>query len=275
MLGGIEPQRIAVTKLRSSEKSQMQAKLPPFFSFKSATDLVRLGGNHDGGYLISKTDLKKTEVLIGLGISDDWSFEQQFFQFQDTEIFAYDGSISEKHFRKRFLRSLIAINHPKRVIQHLRTWLGFRHFFSHPQIHHIEQFVGFQSTNDQYCSMSQVLEQTNKSNIFFKIDIEGSEYRLLDTLIESQSRIIGLAMEFHDCDLHLKTIERFIKSFELKLVHVHVNNWAPIRLSDKLPTVIELTFSRHGELSDRMILPHPFDNPNDKRQSEVDVVISG
>ena len=56
----------------------MKARLPNLFSIKQATDLIRIGRDYDGGYLVSKSDIEKTDVLIGLGINDDWSFEEDF-----------------------------------------------------------------------------------------------------------------------------------------------------------------------------------------------------
>ena len=56
----------------------MIGKLQKFFVYKAASDLVRIGRNNDGGYLVSKSDIEKSDVLIGLGINDDWSFERNF-----------------------------------------------------------------------------------------------------------------------------------------------------------------------------------------------------
>ena len=61
----------------------MIGKLPNFFKFKTAKDLVRIGRNYDGGYLVCKKDIDETEVLIGLGIGDDWSFESNFVSLKD------------------------------------------------------------------------------------------------------------------------------------------------------------------------------------------------
>ena len=62
----------------TNEEKNMKARLPNFFSIKQATDLVRIGRDNDGGYLVSKSDIEKSDCLIGLGINDDWSFEEDF-----------------------------------------------------------------------------------------------------------------------------------------------------------------------------------------------------
>ena len=41
-------------------------------------DLIRIGRDNDGGYLVEKKSLENTQSLISLGISNDWSFEESF-----------------------------------------------------------------------------------------------------------------------------------------------------------------------------------------------------
>lgn len=88
-------------------------------------------------------------------------------------------------------------------------------------------------------------------------------------MISNQNRISGLVIEMHDCDIHLEVIEDFIKNFELKLIHIHANNNAPIRLDDKLPLVLELTFSKHCDVVENSILPDQLDSPNNKNKPEI------
>ena len=83
--------------------------------------------------------------------------------------------------------------------------------------HHVEKFVGLNSGNHNHCTLASILSDITSQNIFMKIDVEGSEYRFLDTIISNQSRISGLVLELHDCDLHLEKISNFIEKF-LKLL---------------------------------------------------------
>jgi hypothetical protein len=41
-------------------------------------DLIRVGRNLDGGYVISKRQIEKASLLLSFGINDDWSFEEDF-----------------------------------------------------------------------------------------------------------------------------------------------------------------------------------------------------
>ena len=133
--------------------------------------------------------------------------------------------------------------------------------------------MGINTNTSNYCTLSTILDSTKHKNIFLKIDIEGSEYRLLNTLILNQDRISGLVLEFHDCDLHINSIKSFIENFSLQLVHIHANNCAPIRLDDGLPLVLELTFSKYSKVLNETYLPHKFDMPNDKSRPEINIKI--
>jgi hypothetical protein len=129
------------------------------------------------------------------------------------------------------------------------------------------------SENDNYCTFSEVISEKNHKNIFLKIDVESSEYRFLDEILENEDRIVGMVIELHDCDIHLKKIKRFINKFDLSLVHIHANNYAPIRSDDCLPLVLELTFSKYAKSSNSSMLPHKLDMPNNKNVSEIKLFV--
>ena len=69
----------------------IQANLPHFFAYQPASDLVRIGRDHDGGYLVSASDIENSQLLISLGVNDDWSFEEQFKKRRDIPTLAYDA----------------------------------------------------------------------------------------------------------------------------------------------------------------------------------------
>ena len=76
----------------------------------------------------------------------------------------------------------------------------------------------------------------------------------------------GCIIEFHDIDLHIEKIKKFIEDFELNLIHCHVNNCGPIK-DDMYPTQLEITFSyinddNKKEHSQNFDLPHSLDMPN-------------
>ena len=62
-------------------------KLPEFFKYKECEDLVRIGSIDDGGYLISKSDLKKSDALLSFGVDVNWEFEEEFFKNNKLPLF--------------------------------------------------------------------------------------------------------------------------------------------------------------------------------------------
>jgi hypothetical protein len=76
----------------------MLANLPITLDFQPAHDLLRLGRDYDGGYLVSSADVIQTEMLISLGINDDWSFEEKFSEIKKSAYYC----VRWQHQRKVF-----------------------------------------------------------------------------------------------------------------------------------------------------------------------------
>ena len=119
--------------------------------------------------------------------------------------------------------------------------------------------------------MKRILGEQSQRSVFLKIDIEGSEYEILEDLINEQARFTGMVIEFHDCDLHLDRIEAFIESVRMPIVNVHANNFEKLN-GDALPRVLELSFSSSVDPSvDSYVatLPHSLDMPNNPDEEEI------
>lgn len=250
----------------------IDAFLPPTLKIRQVGGLVRLGRDGDGGYLVSKDDVQRSNVLISLGISNDWSFERDFFSRSNIPILAFDGSVTGLKILKNVFKNLMTFYRIKRLFSSIFNFIDFLLFFR-GQKRFISKYVGLKAVDcDNYVGLDEILESVDYGTIFLKIDIEGAEYRCLEILQNFEMRISGLVIEFHDCDLHLASIERFVERFPLKLVHIHANNYAPVRSEDRLPLVLEMTFSRFGvECGGGPCLPHPLDMPNNKAVREIAV----
>ena len=256
----------------------IEANLPLEFKFKTTDDLIRVGRNFDGGYLVSRADAEVTDFIIGLGINDDWSFEENFRILKRVNVLAYDASVGQRFFVKSILKSALRPWRLKSLYQRVRNFVNYQSFFLRRGVRHLKKFVGFDSintlpNNNHFVFMSSVFESVDYENIFLKIDIEGSEYRILETLIKYEYRISGLVIEFHDCDLHLDKVKKFVRESRLTLVHIHANNFAPICQRTKLPLVLELTFSSNGNAECEPTLPNLMDMPNNSQSPEIKITI--
>ena len=67
--------------------------LPNFLNPHKFEDLIRIGKDNDGGYIVRSQDIDDTRNLISLGISFDFSFEEDFLKKnKKVNIFSFDGS---------------------------------------------------------------------------------------------------------------------------------------------------------------------------------------
>ena len=213
-------------------------KLPSFLKPNYETDLIRIGQDKDGGYLIPKKSLEYTKFLYSFGLESDWSFEEDFYNRTKAKIYCYDHTVNWKFFLK------LSLGNPKTIFK----FFQYKNFFDEKDKFHIRKMICptesyNQSINENsLADLNSIIKNTSDKSLFFKIDIEGHEYRILDQINKYSSTMNGLAIEFHNCDLHFEKIKKFLNDFKLQLVHIHVNNWAFLT-PDNFPRIIELTFS--------------------------------
>lgn len=227
-------------------------------------ELIRLGRSNDGGYLVGKNSINNSEHLISMGLDLDWSFEEDFKKKKDKiNIICFDNNLDKKFILKKIVTQIILIifnQNLKYLISLIKNYINFNIFL---------RKVKYQKKKITYGDISKI--QNNINNIFFKIDIEGSEYRILDELIKIKNKITGIVIEFHDIDLHRAKIENFINNIGLKLVHVHPNNFGGL---DKFgnPYLLELTFDKEPiVLNVANTLPHKYDMKNNPDADDINL----
>jgi len=253
--------------------SRNEALLPLFLRPQKISDLVRIGRDNDGGYLVDKRSIVTSEFLLGFGIYDDWSFEKEFLKYVHIPVVAFDASVGQNFFLKK-LRVALSRGSRKSVYW-FRVWVDYLRFFKGSN-KHIKKFIG-NDEKDHHVSINTIAKEiipSNIQNVFFKIDIEGSEYEILDELVTMSDRITGLVIEFHEVNLHLDQIESFIESFPLNLCHMHCNNYAPLT-ETKTPPSIEATFTQFEVENDYVEnLPNPLDQPNKPGEEDYSISFS-
>ena len=248
-----------------------KAKLPNFLRPR-VFELDRYGRKNDGGYLIPVSDLDKSDVLLSFGLNDDWSFERDADKRHDLEIYCYDRSVTTKSLFKMLLKNIIHLPNIGPFLNTFYSLMTFRFFFSKPNVHFLPFFVG-KRISKQSLSFRQLWREHNiKGNVFLKVDIEGSEYRILEDIVLYRENIIGIAIEFHDYDLHVHQIASFVEKMGMYVAHVHVNNYGEID-DEAFPNYIELVLSRSEPASSSYAnLPNILDNPNNAREPEVKII---
>lgn len=244
----------------------IKSLLPAFFKHRKCDGLVRIGGVNDGGYVLVESDIKNASALLSFGLNIDWNFEQHFSSVNKAPIWVFDASTTGMLFVKRAAGQMLRIESPVKATKTLLKYFSYKNFFQGNRVHS-KKFVG--SGSGPFITMKKALSVTSSNSIFVKMDIEGSEYRCFDALLEEQDRITGLVIELHDVDLHLDRISHFIKNFKLNLVHIHANNYASVS-ENLVPLALELTFSRSAIMKDEeCTYPSELDQPCGPELEEI------
>ena len=182
--------------------------------------LKRVGSENDGGYVIWPHISKNTE-LLSFGIGDNVDFEEQMSALV-KRIHAFDGSID-------LLPRLV------------------------PKLEFHQLFVSSAKTTNSI-DISEILSGISCPILILKIDIEGSEWDVLDQISEAELRrfdqIVG---EFHgltsstkgfDLKRKIEILEKIHSNFYL--TNSHPNNWSHFNIVHgvPIPDVVELSFVR-------------------------------
>ena len=241
-------------------------------------DLIRLGKNNDGGYLVEKNSFKSSKALISFGLSFDWSFEKDFHSFHNkAPIHCYDHTVKYSGIKKFSRRSLLNIFNIKylsllgfkKIIKNFFLSRDYKKFFTDNRVH-FRSAIGI-GTN--LVSIDDVFDRIATDHVFLKIDIEGSEYRILNDILRVQEKLSGLIIEFHNIDSHMEVILNFINNLSsLKIVHIHGQNPGGKDYLDSKgdPIQIEVTFSNEKNYLDiQAQIPHPLDQVSDPKFEEV------
>ena len=241
--------------------------LPKNFKPDGAYELIRVGSDHDGGYLVDPKSIEQSNALIALGIGRNWSFEKDFLERKSVRIHAYDYSIGLGYWIKHFLKRVLAvlIGRFSAPFDAVKLFLEFKIFFKDSAVLYLEK-VGTAPGCDT--NLKKALDKLDRAPLFLKVDIEGYEYQILEEIIRCKDDLTGLVIEFHSVSDNIEKIEDFINKIGITLIHIHPNNNRLDEEGD--PKAIELTFSKNPtKLEDKFIHPHALDQNNVPRKDSV------
>jgi FkbM family methyltransferase len=209
--------------ISTKDKMMMQERLISFLSliqssFLKIDELKRFGSENDGGYVICSIIDKETSV-ISCGIGNNASFDFQISK-EVKDVYMYDHTIE--------------------TVKNLNANMKF-----------FKVGVDTKSQNS-YVSIEEIIEKNRINTSVLKIDIEGMEWNILDSLdLNVLKKFDQIIVEFHNLfeitfqeksSLYFRVLRNLVSHFSI--INVHPNNWSDSRILCGIPfaDTLEITF---------------------------------
>lgn len=245
-------------------------------------DLIRLGANYDGGYVVNKSIVEKANILVSFGIGNDWSFELDFLKKNKKgTVNIYDHTTNIFPYIKNLLKSLRRTLTLRANIQNLfnnfnalKSYILFK-YNKNIQVY-FERVVSkkiFKYDADLQKVFNRLNEKEKK--IILKIDIEGYEYQIVPHLFNVKKEILMIVVEYHDIEKNILKFKKQILELKKKynIIHIHGNNHANINKFG-FPNVLEITLLKKNKINkkNKLKLNFPikkYDFPNNKNIEDI------
>lgn len=250
----------------------------------------RLGSAHDGGYVVPALAILRAKRLLSFGVATNWDFERDARALNPgLAIDAFDPVVGPRRFAEIAARSAVSVPlrfaaaNPRGAaasFRRLRTAIDYFRFFS-GRATHTRKRVWYNRDRDS-AAIGDILAATRTRGdgpLFAKIDIEGSEYRILPWILDDPDLFTGLVIEFHDTDICAALFNAQLRRLRerFKVVHVHGNNYGDLAVDRSLPLSLEISFV-HRALPTEPPAPLAggsraagLDAPNDPRRPDYDI----
>ena len=232
-------------------------------------DLVRIGNENDGGYVLSERQIAGTDIVLSFGIKDNWTFEEDFSKRKKVSIYSYDYSTKDLPFlTKKFAKTYAAIaynflclrpSRAKSYLKHFHLSEEFYRFFNDKEGRFfIPKFLGEYDDDKNICfeTIFKELGKIEDLSVFVKMDIEGGEFLCLPQLMPYLSKINGMAIEFHNLSVTDTKFEMLLDEFSenFYVSHVHGNNYGKFIYKTNIPSVLEMTFINKNLVPGKVVL---------------------
>lgn len=229
---------------RLTEKDELQSLIQRLFPVSPGKELIRLGPESDGGYLIPD-DLAGIEACFSPGVDVVSGFEKDCAAL-GMKVFLADRSIDQ----------------PTE---------------SSSLFHFTKKYVGV-TTNDDFMTIDDWVASSlpgSNTDLMLQIDIEGYEYETFLGVSDGLMRRFRIIVaEFHYLDqlwsrpffrLASRMFEKILQTHTC--VHIHPNNgFRPLKKGGlTIPPITEFTFFRNDRIcnaSFASVFPHPLDFDN-------------
>jgi hypothetical protein len=215
------------------------------------SNLIRVGQNADGGYVISPEF--HSYVCLNLGVGYEVTADIDLIQ-RGFEIFAFDGTVPNPL--------------PEETSYHFH-----------------QKNIGYEKKDERYINLQRIFQTYFKlQNLdVLLIDIEGHEYKILERELNFVTQAKQIVVEFHGLELlgDEQFSERLVSILNKLMkshypIHIHANNAGgvlPIG-GASWPTILEITFLAKEYCSNVISFgpfPTALDFPNTLARPDVDL----
>jgi len=228
----------------SVELLKIKSLIEKLYPVNSGINLIRIGPDSDGGYLIPE-DLDGLTALFSPGVDIESRFELELAK-RGLKVFLAD----------------LSVENPSVI---------------HPNFFFIKKFLGSFNSNyyltlDSWINNSEI---DSSSDLILQMDIEGYEYESIFSISDKNlNRFRIIVIEFHDLNRLIepyffcqfsRVIEKLLQNHSV--VHIHPNNYFPtIQMGElEVPPIMEFTFLRNDRFysrEKRFDFPHILDKDN-------------
>ncbi|MFZ2103340.1 MAG: hypothetical protein WAU86_22535 [Oricola sp.] len=195
-------------------KRKQACFLPAPFKPREMADVIRLGCEHGGGYVISTDAIANARYLLSLGLGPNCEFELDFAAMAPlAKLHCHDPSVHGDELRKAAFRARVGNlffrrQRRSRIVEYHRnyeTLFGGKN----RSFVHCEQPVG---KGDSEIPLNEAIAQLDPEpgTLFLKCALDGEEYGLLDQIIENNDFLSGLTVTFHDLSAHMREVMVFL-----------------------------------------------------------------
>jgi len=206
------------------------------------SDLIRVGNQADGGYVIPESVLDDATCLISFGIGYNHTFEYDIQnRVPNIRVVGFDHTVGSLYFLSKSWNGVLKLFLNRGdfmdLIKRILRFFYFLNFWT----------INSRNKHHKTCitphNINKILNKYKHDNILLKIDIEGAEWDSLPIVVKDLGNVNCLIVEFHDISRNFSKFKQLLSNLKenFNLGHSHINNFSNLNY-DILPDFIEMTF---------------------------------
>lgn len=172
-----------------------------FAKILARSDLLKLGTSY-GGWIIPINLLSADSICYCVGCGEDISFDLSLIEEIDCNVFGFDPTPRAIQHVK-----MITKNNNKYYFCEVGLWDedDVLKFYAPKDCTHVSHsLLNLQRTEDYFEGkvrrLSGIMKENNHKKIdLLKLDVEGAEYNIIDSIIEDRINIKVLCVEYDEC----------------------------------------------------------------------------